>query len=1175
MKTSDVRLRGERVRAVFAAVVWLSSLESLPANAVHPVPSALGAWDQEVVVPIVLSGEGLNGSFFTSELTLTNRGTTDATVDLTYTAAFGGGGGTARDTLAAGRQRTVASAIDYLASLGVPLPTSGSRGGTLRVRFTGLSAPSVGAATVRTTTAVAGGRAGLAYAALAPSSAVGPVTLCGLRQTATDRSNLALVNAGAATEGSVVLRVTVFSGDPSSTPRSKVLPDVTLAPGAFGQLDGVLASNGLALSNGYAQVERVSGTAPWTAYAVVNDQGSSDGSFVPPVLAAAGAGKSGITLPVAVEAGPYTTELVVTNLGAARSVTLTYVASAIQAPGNAASLTLALAPGEQRVVAGFVETLRARGVPGVGAAGQTFAGAVFLAASSGDVSGLVLGARTSSPGGGGRFGLFYPGVPYGSSATDTAWLYGLRQDGENRSNVAIVNTGEGDASASTFRVDLYDGETGVLAGSVPGITVPARGWTQLSSILSQAAPASRSAYARVTRTSGTNPFLSYAVVNDGGAPGQRSDDGAFVAMDLAGQGAGPRVRLERIFPGTDTVSFGLPLAPGTVSDTAAIRVSIGGVRVNDAHVKPLLRDHDANGEPTGLRAVLVQLPASLMPGPTLSVDVAFDGGGSLPPAYVVPFATLSRPSDETAPVVDRTIVKEGDVYRLKESNPRSVTIHAGREPAVIAHFPPGYLARSGFLGPQVSAEDVASDPGSGGLKFLSEALTPFVRSSYYEETYPLHPDGVAVFDPATNFEGWLYDRCATLLTASSHAGDPAMLRHALRTCSYYSSRITLDGANRGIFTGKADPDVKYSHLRGIYAYYALTGDEGALASGRAIADLWNTEPFTIGPYRQGHLRGVDKLFTERLLGTGLEGLYYGFRLTDDRAYLGAFEQVLDTAYRHVTTKEQSELVAINLDPNAPPFPPQNCFIHTALQHDEGDSSQPWCSGWMSELLIDSLLFYQAQTADPRVDEIFVRLGRFLRDVGSSYFQGNPLPDSFLAPSVCYDVSRGQDTRMLIPLYGSGLFAGGTRGNYGQYDDTEHCTDATALTAAALRGLARQGKLDQGGPIGPFPTEGASLVQLQNEFAFCSMMTFTYWTRTRRDPAVWTSADLAPGAADPAAFILQNKIGFPSHPSTPLRKLSWWFNTSMLQFGLLRDAGVQVPVLSPGAVQPSGQTCPPR
>ena len=35
-------------------------------------------------------------------------------------------------------------------------------------------------------------------------------------------------------------------------------------------------------------------------------------------------------------------------------------------------------------------------------------------------------------------------------------------------------------------------------------------------------------YARVTRTAGVNPFLAYAVINDGGTPGERSGDGAFL-----------------------------------------------------------------------------------------------------------------------------------------------------------------------------------------------------------------------------------------------------------------------------------------------------------------------------------------------------------------------------------------------------------------------------------------------------------------------------------------------------------------------------------------------------------------------------------------------------------------------------------------------------------------------
>src|SRR5262249_43456812 len=150
--------------------------------------------------------------------------------------------------------------------------------------------------------------------------------------------------------------------------------------------------------------------------------------------------------------------------------------------------------------------------------------------------------------------------------------------------------------------------------------------------------------------------------------------------------------------------------------------------------------------------------------------------------------------------------------------------------------------------------------------------------------------------------------------------------------------------------------------------------------------------------------------------------------------------------------------------------PQNCFIHSAAQHAEGDASQPWCSIWMSELSLDVLLQYREQSEDARIDEIFIRLSRFLRDVGSAYFTRDLLDDRFLAPSVCDDATAGENERRLVPLYGSGLLANGKRKSFGEYDDMEHCTDATGLTAVALGALTRQGGYDKN-PIGPFASEG--------------------------------------------------------------------------------------------------------
>src|SRR5574340_1427107 len=99
------------MRAIFLSLLSAALLVSLAGPA-----CASGS----VLVPIVLSSGGAAGSFYTSEMTLTNRGAAAARLAFEYTAAFGGGDGTATDTLAAGLQRVVPDAVGYLRSIGVP-----------------------------------------------------------------------------------------------------------------------------------------------------------------------------------------------------------------------------------------------------------------------------------------------------------------------------------------------------------------------------------------------------------------------------------------------------------------------------------------------------------------------------------------------------------------------------------------------------------------------------------------------------------------------------------------------------------------------------------------------------------------------------------------------------------------------------------------------------------------------------------------------------------------------------------------------------------------------------------------------------------------------------------------------------------------------------------------------
>ena len=83
-------------------------------------------------------------------------------------------------------------------SLGIPIPASGNRGGSLGVRFSGLASSSEGAVNVRITTKVPGGQAGVAYGGV-PTAAVlfEPTLITGLRNNATDRSDVAVQNPGA------------------------------------------------------------------------------------------------------------------------------------------------------------------------------------------------------------------------------------------------------------------------------------------------------------------------------------------------------------------------------------------------------------------------------------------------------------------------------------------------------------------------------------------------------------------------------------------------------------------------------------------------------------------------------------------------------------------------------------------------------------------------------------------------------------------------------------------------------------------------------------------------------------------------------------------------------------------------------------------------------------------
>ena len=520
---------GSVVRRIALFVTVGSGASTPPAGAV-------------VQEPVVLDIHGAASSHYTSDFVAVNRGGQDTTLVLAYVPAAGtpGAGGPAvARTLPAGRQIYIPDVIAFLAANGWALPSDGSgKLGTFFATFVGVSDPSTVFAGSRTTTPNLSASVGGAFGTFAPAVPAGGATtsgdawIYGLRQDASFRSNLAVVHApgtaSGATAGPVSLEVQLYDGD-SGAPAGAPLAQ-TLQPGEFSQFNSILAYTpvlaDLGITNGYARVRRTSGTDGFIAYGVVNDGGSagggtSDGSFL---VSNATEGLVPILLDVP---GPphFTTDLTLTNpTSAPVTVTLTYTASSAFSGQGSGTVTTTLGTRQQLVEANALSTLRGLGLAIPTAGGQ---GGTLL------VAGAVAQARTSNPNPdasvGGSYGLSYPAVPSSGRAKGEAWVYGLRQDADVRSNLAIADARAGSAGTVNYVVEVFDADTG-SATPVQTLTRSLAGgdWTQMNGILSGAGIAH--GYVRVRPDSGTSDFVVYGVVNDGPTAGSRTSDGSYVPM---------------------------------------------------------------------------------------------------------------------------------------------------------------------------------------------------------------------------------------------------------------------------------------------------------------------------------------------------------------------------------------------------------------------------------------------------------------------------------------------------------------------------------------------------------------------------------------------------------------------------------------------------------------------
>ncbi len=491
-----------------------------------------GVTSSALLVPVVLDIPGR----FLSELTVANSGTTTATVRLRYTAATAlgaTGSGTATFTLGPGRQTVIPDTLAFLRQKGLPIPTGSTQGGSLRVEFEGLSNAGAGYASARTTAPIAGvGRAGLSYPGVDVTQAfTEPVAVFGLRQNSTDRSNFALVNAS--TTSPVTLNVYVVKGDGTG---SFQFDPITLQPGQWDQYGNILTQASPGLDEGWILVDPVTTGVPYLAYGVFNDgaapgRGTDDGSFVGAIADSKVDALLGI--PAVVEIGDkYSSELMLTNLtDKPAQAYFEFVESLAHKGGASAGVfSVDLDPLEQVILPDVVDQMRQVGGD-IGPKGAAYAGSLTVLFSAQDqlVPGLA-GVRTSNPSitTPGRFGLFYAGDPFTSSARD-AWVYGLQQNASTRTNLAVVNAATTNTPI-TVRLEVYDGDTGALVKRQTLEPLQPNEWLQYDRVLLTYAPGVTNGYARLTVVSGDGTFFAYGVVNDGPAPNTGTSDGSYVSM---------------------------------------------------------------------------------------------------------------------------------------------------------------------------------------------------------------------------------------------------------------------------------------------------------------------------------------------------------------------------------------------------------------------------------------------------------------------------------------------------------------------------------------------------------------------------------------------------------------------------------------------------------------------
>ncbi len=501
-------------------------------------------------IPVVLDLTGATGARFRSDLTLGNRSTAPVTVHVGFIHApdfpLASSDGSVSVTLAPLSELRAPDALQFFRDRGLAItPSPSGTAGSISIAGDPQTLPSDATDSVyafsRAYTAGATGSFGTFLDA--PSdldAAESEGAVYGLRSiSGTSRSNLAVGHIPGRGAQALSLSIQVYdqSGAVAGAPIT-----TTLGPGEWRQFNAILARAGLPDdAYGYAKITRTGGIGSWTAYGVVNDAVTSDGSILPLYRPGGLAAARKLVVPVVLDvlgaAGShYTTELTLANDGNfATPADLVYrPAPGFGSSSGVAVVTLPLAAHQQTTIPNILAYLRSKGVNIPDASSGAQAGSLsvdFRNLGTIDSPKTVAIARTTTPNTdtatGGSFGVAYPAAAKGGGARASALVPGLTRDASLRSNLAVVHLGGGSEIALSLSVRLYDAATSQAVGSPITVTLQPGDWTQWSGVFDTAGvPAgTTAAYAVITRLAGDDTWLAYGVLNDA-----KTSDGSVLRM---------------------------------------------------------------------------------------------------------------------------------------------------------------------------------------------------------------------------------------------------------------------------------------------------------------------------------------------------------------------------------------------------------------------------------------------------------------------------------------------------------------------------------------------------------------------------------------------------------------------------------------------------------------------